>query len=110
MAEPTARSRSERQRPEGTGPIAEPRRAAVTERRPLVLASRSPQRRAILPQLGVPFEARPADVEEVEAGPPLDVAVENAYRKAAAIEAPGATVLGVDTMVALGREIHGKPA
>jgi septum formation protein len=48
------------------------------------------------------------DVEELEEGPPGEVAVENAYRKAAAVDAP--LVLGVDTVVALGSRIYGKPA
>jgi septum formation protein len=79
--------------------------------RPLVLASRSPQRRAILEQLGIPFEVRVADVRELDAGPPHEVAVENAYRKADAVAAaaPDALVLGVDTIVALGAKIYGKP-
>jgi septum formation protein len=53
----------------------------------------------------------PADVEEVEEGPPLDVATENAYRKAAKVaEAhPGRRVLGCDTLVALGPRLYGKP-
>jgi septum formation protein len=78
----------------------------------LVLASRSPQRRAILEQLGVEFSVQVPDVEELEAGPPHEVALENAYRKAAAI-AVGASegaVLGVDTVVALGARLYGKPA
>jgi septum formation protein len=76
-----------------------------------VLASRSPQRRAILEQLGIPFEARVADVPELDAGPPQEVALENAYRKAAAVAvaAPDALVLGVDTIVTLGAKIYGKP-
>jgi septum formation protein len=77
----------------------------------LILASRSPQRRAILDQLEIPFEVRIADVEELSAGPPGEVAVENAYRKAAAVAAdtPDALVLGVDTIVTLGARIYGKP-
>jgi septum formation protein len=76
----------------------------------LVLASRSPQRRAILESLGVPFEVRPADVLEECDGAPVAVASENALRKAAAVRgAPGETVLGVDTLVAIGRDIWGKP-
>ena len=76
----------------------------------LVLASRSPQRRAILEQLAVRFTVRPADVEELTAGPDVEVALENAYRKAIAVErGAGETVLGVDTVVALGRELYGKP-
>jgi septum formation protein len=76
----------------------------------LVLASRSPQRRAILEQLGIPFAVRSADVAEAGAGVPEAVAAENARRKALAVDAaPGEVVLGVDTLVALEGEIFGKP-
>jgi septum formation protein len=79
---------------------------------PLILASRSPQRRAILEQLGVVFSVVVPDVEELRSGPAHEVAAENAYRKAAAVasHAPQATVLGVDTVVALGSRLYGKPA
>jgi septum formation protein len=73
----------------------------------LVLASRSPQRRAILSQLGIEFEVVVPDVEEVEDGDPRELVVENALRKARAVE--GARVLGVDTTVALDGGIYGKP-
>lgn len=78
----------------------------------LVLASRSPQRSAILARLGVPFEARPTDVEEIETGDPRETALENARRKARAARDPDAPelVLGVDTVVALDGRIYGKPA
>jgi septum formation protein len=77
----------------------------------LVLASRSPQRRAILTQLGVEFAIRPVDAEELTEGPPAELALENAYRKASAAErGADETVLGVDTIVALGRRVYGKPA
>lgn len=79
-----------------------------------MLASRSPQRRAILEQLGVEFSVQVPDVEELEAGPPHEVALENAYRKASAIAEAGSggdgLVLGVDTVVALGARLYGKPA
>ena len=90
----------------------------------MILASRSPQRRTILEQLGIPFEVRIADVEELTEGPPHDVVVENAYRKAAAVSGltegggpdggggpggGGGLVLGVDTIVTLGGKIYGKP-
>src|SRR5205085_11448651 len=80
--------------------------------RPLVLASRSPQRRAILSQLGIAFTVEVPDVEELEEGPPDEVALENAYRKAAAVAARRREelVLGVDTLVAIGTRIYGKPA
>jgi septum formation protein len=75
----------------------------------------SPQRRAILAQLGVAFQVRPAGVDELTSGDPEAVALENARRKADAIAArlgPGeqSRVLGVDTVVALDGELYGKPA
>ncbi len=51
----------------------------------LVLASRSPQRRAILEQLGVAFTVVASDAEELLDGDPVEVAVENARRKAQAV-------------------------
>jgi septum formation protein len=86
--------------------------AAGDAARPLVLASRSPQRRAILEQLGVSFEIVVTDVDELTSGPPEEVVLENAYRKAAAAVAAGENrlILGVDTLVALGPNIYGKPA
>jgi nucleoside triphosphate pyrophosphatase len=74
----------------------------------LILASRSPQRRAILEQLGIDFEVRPADVEEIEEGAPEEIAVENARRKAEAVASGGHLVLGADTVVALGDRLYGK--
>lgn len=80
--------------------------------RPLILASRSPQRRAILEQLGIAFEVLHTDVEEIAEGDPVEVARANAERKAlaGAAQRPGRTILGVDTVVALDGEIFGKPA
>jgi nucleoside triphosphate pyrophosphatase len=82
--------------------------------RPLILASRSPQRRAILEQLGVSFRVRVPNVDELTAGPPQEVALENAYRKASAAAQTStehdAAVLGVDTLVSIGSRIWGKPA
>jgi septum formation protein len=72
----------------------------------LVLASRSPQRKRILEQLGIDFRLEPADVEEVTEGDPRDVVVENALRKARAVE--GDLVLGADTEVFLGGKVFGK--
>jgi septum formation protein len=75
----------------------------------LILASASPQRRAILEQIGVAFQVRPAEVDELSDGPAAEVALENAYRKAAAIAPAELPVLGVDTVVSLGAQIFGKP-
>jgi septum formation protein len=73
---------------------------------PLVLASRSPQRRAILEQLRIPFEIVLPTYEEQ-----WDDPVEHAAGKArsvagAARERP---VLGVDTVVIGGDHVLGKP-
>ena len=73
----------------------------------LVLASASPQRRAILEQIGVSFTVRPSDVEEETHGDPVAVAEENARRKAFAV--PSALTLGADTLVAVDGDILGKP-
>lgn len=76
-----------------------------------MLASASPQRRAILDRLGVSFTVRPTETRELTAGDPGEVAVENALRKARAARIPGASevVLGCDTLVALDGVIYGKP-
>jgi septum formation protein len=85
---------------------------AVTAPLALVLASRSPQRRALLERLNVPFTVRVADVSELEQGDdPAQVAVENALRKARAARRAGAVeaVLGCDTIVVLDGVMYGKP-
>jgi septum formation protein len=82
------------------------------DRPALVLASSSPQRRALLKRLGVPFSVRVPKTSELCRGDPLHLARENALRKARAALAPGAweIVLGCDTLVALDGVIYGKPA
>lgn len=80
----------------------------------LVLASGSPQRRAILGDLGLDFEVRASDVAEEDEGAPRVVASENALRKALAVaDAAGPDadelVLGCDTLVATELKIWGKP-
>jgi septum formation protein len=58
----------------------------------------------------VSFEVVVPGVGELESGPPHEVAVENAYRKASAVAAgPDGVVLGVDTVVGVGARIYGKP-
>ena len=84
---------------------------AAAERPALVLASASPQRRAILERLGVAFEVRAAPVSELERGDPQEVALENALRKARAVRRREAneSLLACDTLVTLGGVIYGKP-
>jgi len=55
----------------------------------------------------VAFVVRAPGVEELATGEPEAVVRENALRKARAVT--GALVLGVDTVVALEGELHGKP-
>jgi septum formation protein len=80
-------------------------------RLPFVLASSSPQRRAILDRLGVSFTVRSTKVRERARGDPGEVATENALRKARAARIPGVSelVLGCDTLVALEGVLYGKP-
>ena len=81
---------------------------------PLLLASTSPQRRAILEQLGIPFDvvAPKYDERDVEAQNALRIVQEHAQGKARSVvdEADGRPVIGVDTAVVLGGEVFGKPA
>jgi septum formation protein len=58
----------------------------------------------------VEFEIVVSGVEELETGPPNEVALENAYRKAAAVARDDGPVLGVDTVVSVGSRLYGKPA
>ena len=78
----------------------------------LVLASQSPRRSEILRQAGIPFVARPANVDET-ARPgesPEDYVKRVARDKAmAAGAAPSEIVLGADTVVVIDGEILGKP-
>jgi septum formation protein len=80
----------------------------------LILASASPRRADLLRQFEFDFLVVPSAVEEsssedLSAG---EVAQLNAYRKARAVSKrfPDAVTLGVDTVVALGNTIFGKPA
>jgi septum formation protein len=59
----------------------------------------------------VSFAVRTAELREIETGDPRDVVQENALRKARAARTSDAeeTILGVDTIVALGPRIYGKP-
>ena len=81
---------------------------------PLVLASRSPQRRAILQQLGIPFDVVEPHYEEhaPELADAADVVCEHARGKARSVAAGAGDrpVLGVDTEVVLQGQIFGKPA
>jgi len=78
----------------------------------LVLASTSPQRRAILEQLRIPFTV--VAPEYVEHDPPdaEPVALVRAHAegKARSVHVEGAVTLGVDTTVHLDGRVYGKPS
>ena len=76
------------------------------EARVIVLASTSPQRSAILTQLGIPFEVVAPAFEEEPGGDPL----EHAAGKARSVDGGDRPVLGVDTVVLCRGEQLGKPA
>ena len=72
---------------------------------PLVLASTSPQRRAILTQLRIPFDVvAPRYVEEPDGDP-----LEHAAGKARSVDGGDRPVLGVDTVVVCNGAVIGKP-
>jgi septum formation protein len=81
---------------------------------PLLLASTSPQRRAILHQLGIPFDVvAPRYVEhDPRDADPAQLVREHALGKARSVaaDADDRPVLGVDTTVALDGRIYAKPA
>jgi septum formation protein len=72
---------------------------------PLILASTSPQRRAILEQLRIPFDVVVPEYEEHGDDP-----LEHAAGKARSIDGGVRPVLGFDTIVLCGGEVLGKPA
>ena len=80
----------------------------------IILASRSPRRAALLQQIGVPFTALAADIDEtpLTGETPEDFVRRMAVGKAQAIHTqhPGDIVLGSDTAVVLDGQILGKPA
>jgi septum formation protein len=81
---------------------------------PLLLASTSPQRRAILTQLGIPFEVVPPRYEEADpaGAEPSELVRDHARGKARSVAATAGELpaLGVDTAVVLDGLIYGKPS
>ena len=78
----------------------------------LVLASTSPQRRAILEQLRIPFDVVAPTYEEHDPpdADPVQLVRAHAEGKARSAHTEGAITLGVDTTVHLGGRLYGKPA
>ena len=78
----------------------------------LVLASTSPQRRAILEQLAIPFAVVAPDYVEDDPpdADPTELVRRHAEGKARSAHAGGRVTLGVDTTVVLDRRVYGKAA
>jgi nucleoside triphosphate pyrophosphatase len=87
------------------GDLGGPQAVSVSPAPPLLLASTSPQRRAILEQLGVPFDVIAPDYEERGDDP-----LEHAVGKARSVGGGDRPVLGVDTIVRCDGLVLGKPA
>ena len=79
---------------------------------PIILASESPQRRAILAQLDIPFTVVPPNFDELVTGTvPEEIVRRNAHGKAHSVGSHGeCPVLGVDTAVVVDGLALGKPA
>jgi septum formation protein len=84
----------------------------ISKENPLILASASPRRKALLKQIGLPSHSIPSNVEESQvAGEHIAKARLLAEKKAIAVQ-PNSNdnwILGADTMVVLGKKILGKP-
>ncbi|VVT03426.1 Maf family protein [Erythrobacter sp. EC-HK427] len=81
----------------------------------IVLASKSASRQTMLRDAGVPFEARPADLDEraiesrIAGAPAAEIALALAEAKALALAAPGIPVLGSDSLVVVDGRRFDKP-
>ena len=79
----------------------------------VILASQSPRRRALLAQIGIAHDVRPADIDEsyLPHESPAPHAERLAREKALTIahEHPDAVVIGADTIVVIDGEVLGKP-
>jgi septum formation protein len=79
----------------------------------IILASKSPQRKALLKSMGMSFTAIPSDVEETSEGEPREVVLANARAKGHAVAArrrAGTLVIAGDTEVVVDGRVVGQPA
>ena len=85
----------------------------INKTNPLVLASISPRRKALLEQIGVPFEAVGSMADEAlsKGMRPADIACQMAIRKAESVPHVNKNrwILGADTIVVMNRRVFGKP-
>jgi len=85
----------------------------ISKNNPLVLASMSLRRKAILEQISIPFEAVGSMVEEtlLEGMQPAEIACRTALRKVQSVQHDRKSrwILGADTIVVMNKRIFGKP-
>jgi MAF protein/D-tyrosyl-tRNA(Tyr) deacylase len=98
----------------GTATAGDRQRLAAGASPPLILASASPRRRALLEEVGLRFTVEPVDVDESADLPPdpAEHARVLAERKAhaAADGRREGIIVAADTIVVLGGRVYGKPA
>jgi septum formation protein len=85
----------------------------VCHAHPTYLASGSPRRRAILEELGIPYQLLTVNAEEVAAATPRETVEENATRKLFAglgMADRGGVVIAADTVLEAQGRVLGKPA
>lgn len=83
--------------------------------REIILASASPRRSELLGNMGFSFSVKPADIDETrlssgESPSEYVKRLSSAKAEKILLSNPDAVVIGVDTTVALGNEIFGKPS
>ncbi|MBW2076217.1 MAG: septum formation protein Maf [Deltaproteobacteria bacterium] len=85
----------------------------IGKNNPLVLASRSPRRKELLGQIGIPFESVESGVEEAARSSllPSEFACRIAALKAESVShiRPHQWILGADTIVVMENRVFGKP-
>jgi len=85
----------------------------ISKNNPLVLASISPRRKAILTQIGIPFEPVGGMTDETvcKQMKVADLACQMATQKAESVKRAykNRWILGADTLVALDKQVFGKP-
>jgi len=85
----------------------------ISKNNPLVLASISPRRKAILTQIGIPFEPVGSMTDETVCTEMrvADFACQMATRKAESVHSTykNRWIVGADTLVALDKQVFGKP-
>jgi len=85
----------------------------INKQNPLILASISPRRKAILKQIGIPFDSAGSMINETQYKQikPTDIACQMAVRKVKSVQHAynNRWILGADTIVVIDKTIFGKP-